>query len=191
MPAILVVLALWGFGEAIVLPVVPDVLLGILVLASPWLMLPLLGARIAGGVAGAVVGWWLVVRRPASFHRVLASQPGLGEPGLADADARLRRLGVVRGFAQVGPGLPLKAYLWALGSVDTQASVGRVAGLALVNRLARILPVALGFAALHPLAAAAPSEPLVLGVLYVAGWSAFYVVYWWRRDPRRRSPAPS
>ena len=34
-PLVLVILVVWGVGEALVLPVVPDVLIGLLVLAAP------------------------------------------------------------------------------------------------------------------------------------------------------------
>ena len=184
-PLILLVLAAWGVAEAIVAPVVPDVLLGILLLAAPWQLAPLLGAAILGGVVGAVADWWLLTNRPALVDRFLAIQPGLGRPGLAQAEARLRGKGIPIGFAQIGPGLPLKAYLAALATVAPATPSREVAGLALVNRLARLGPVALAFAALHPVAVASGWSAAINGFVYVVGWTLFYAAYWNRRDPRR------
>ncbi|HEX2754254.1 MAG TPA: hypothetical protein VHM48_02255 [Candidatus Limnocylindrales bacterium] len=183
-PLILIVLAAWGVGEALVLPVVPDVLLGLLVLAAPWQVGPLLAAAIVGGVAGAVPGWWLLRHRRSLAERVLALQPGLGQRGLDQAEDRIRRRGPLLAFAQVGPGLPLKAYVHAIDVVAPATTPATVAGLALVNRLARLGPVALVFAALHPFAVGWP--PAVLAVTWIGGWTAFYVAYWVARDPRRR-----
>jgi len=182
-PLILVLLVMWGVGEALFLPVVPDVLLGLLVLAAPWELGPLLGAAIVGGVAGAGAGWWLLRERRSLAERVLALQPGLGPRGLAEGADRVRRRGPLAAFAQVGPGLPLKAYLHALAAVAPTTTPLNVAGLAVVNRLARLGPVALAFAALHPFAVGWP--PVLLAVAWVGGWMAFYVAYWVARDPRR------
>jgi membrane protein YqaA with SNARE-associated domain len=184
-PWILIVLAAWGFGEALLLPVVPDVLIGLLVLAAPWQVGPLLGAAVVGGVAGSIPAWWLLRRRPGVAGRILAAQPGLGDRGLAEAEDRLQRRGLVAGFAQLGPGLPLKAYLHALAIRGPATGTATVAGLALVNRLTRLGPVALVFAALHPVAVAMAWSAALLTILWLAGWTAFYVAYWIARNPRR------
>ena len=184
-PAILLVLAAWGFAEAVVAPIVPDVLIGILVLAAPWQLAPLLAAAIAGGTVGAVAAWHLRRVRPALVDRLLAIQPGLGRRGLEEAERRLRRQGLVRGFAQVGPGLPLKAYLAALASVDPDRGSLDVARLALVNRLTRLGPVAIAFAALHPVAVASGWDATPIVLVYAGGWTLFYAAYWIVRDPRR------
>ncbi len=182
-PIVLVILGAWGIGEALVFPIVPDVLVGLLVLAAPWRLAPLLGAAILGGAAGALVGWWLRRHRPLVFERVLRAQPGLGEPGLAEAEARLRGRGPLGGFAQVGPGLPLKAYIHALAVIAPATLPATVVGLALVNRLTRLGPAAVGFAALHPWAIG--WSPVWLAVVWVGGWAVFYIAYWIAREPRR------
>lgn len=185
-PAIWLVLIAWGFAEAIVAPVVPDVLIGILVLAAPWQLAPLLSAAIVGGVGGAAAFWRLRRVRPDIVARILASQPGLGRPGLTEAQERLRRRGVVKGFAQIGPGLPVKACLAALATIDPKRPVIEVMALALLNRLARLAPVAIAFAFLHPVALAADWGAATIAAVYTAGWALFYGSYWTLRDPRRR-----
>jgi membrane protein YqaA with SNARE-associated domain len=184
-PWILVILFAWGVGEALVLPVVPDVLIGILAMAAPERAPILLGAAILGGVLGALAAWRMYSVSPAVGERVLALQPGLGQHGLDAAERRLRQRGLVAGFAQVGPGLPLKAYLHALAAVAPQRPPGTVAGLALVNRLTRLVPVTLVFAALHPLAQSSGWSPPLLPAVYATGWIVFYAAYWIARDPRR------
>ena len=54
-PWILVILFAWGAAEALVLPVVPDVLIGILAMAAPERAPVLLAAAILGGVLGALI----------------------------------------------------------------------------------------------------------------------------------------
>jgi len=184
-PWVLVVLFAWGAGEALVLPVVPDVLIGILALAAPERAPVLLGAAILGGVLGALLAWRMDTTRPATAERVLRLQPGLGRRGLAEDESRLRQHGLLAGFAQIGPGLPLKAYLHALAAVAPRLPARLVAGLALVNRLTRLVPVTVVFAALHPIAASSGWSAGTLAAVYVAGWVGFYAAYWIARDPRR------
>jgi membrane protein YqaA with SNARE-associated domain len=184
-PWILAVLVAWGVGEALVLPVVPDVLIGILAMAAPERAPVLLGAAILGGVLGALATWRMDTAHPAIGERVLALQPGLGRRGLDAAERRLRERGLVAGFAQIGPGLPLKAYLHALAAVSPRQPDRTVAGLALLNRLTRLGPVTLVFAALHPIVVSSGWSAAMLAVVYAAGWILFYAAYWTARDPRR------
>jgi len=184
-PWIVVVLFAWGAGEALVLPVVPDVLIGILAMAAPERAPVLLGAAILGGVLGALIAWRMDSGSPATGERVLALQPGLGRRGLDAAERRLRQRGLVGGFAQVGPGLPLKAYVHALAAVAPGESPAKVAALALVNRMTRLVPVTLVFAVFHPLAQSSDWSPALLAAVYATGWIVFYAAYWIARDPRR------
>lgn len=180
----------WAFGEAIALPIIPDVALGILLLSAPHQMPVLSAVAIVGGVAGALVLWFLIRHRPATVKRVIAAQPGLGPPGLEEARDRLAQRGPLAGFAaRLGPGLPLKAYTYALAEIAPQTGYGRVCGYALINRLTRLLPPAIVFALAAPLVADVAQSPLLFGAIYAAAWTVFYLVYWWRRDPARRAKA--
>jgi membrane protein YqaA with SNARE-associated domain len=182
-------LAVWAMGEAIVLPVVPDVLLGILVLAAPAQSPMLFAITVAAAVAGALVLWALLRHRPGLARRLIEAQPALGESGLREASDRLARRGPLRGFAQLGAGLPLKAYLAALARLAPATGYGPVAAYALVNRVARIGPPTVAFALAAPLVAqlGAGVDPALFGAVYFLGWGLFYAGYWRWRDPRRRS----
>jgi hypothetical protein len=184
-PRIWLLFFAWGFAEAVLIPIVPDVGLGVLALATPEALgLPLLSA-IAGGVAGAAVLAALRARDPAPVDRILALQPGLGAAGMDEARRRIAARGP-RAFAQVGPGLPLKAYVVAYVQDRPSARIGTVALLALLNRVTRIVPVVGAFALAGVLAR--PLEPATGPVLacYVVGWALFYGVFWWVRRPRDR-----
>jgi hypothetical protein len=107
---------------------------------------------------------------------MLLALPAVDATTLATVDARLAADGVA-GFAQFGPGAPLKVYTaeWADAG---GGAVGLVAGVVL-NRLTRIGPVVL-LAALA--GAAAPAwlrrhDRLVVGG-WVVVWAVFYAAYW-------------
>ena len=86
-----------GFGEAVALPIVPDVLLGLLALATPAALGVPLVAAIAGAVVGSVALADLHRRRPDLVARIIALQPGLGQRGMAEARTRIERAGAARG----------------------------------------------------------------------------------------------
>jgi hypothetical protein len=179
-PAILAVLLLWGFGEAVALPVVPDVLLGLLALATPAALGAPVAAAISGGVLGALVLAELRRRHRPLIDRILAAQPGLGG-GLASAHRRITEVGAVRGFAQIGPGLPLKAYIVSLVDAEPTVAAGRLIGLALLNRVTRIVPVVAAFAIVGHVARSTGASPSAALPAYVVGWAVFYLGYWWSR----------
>jgi hypothetical protein len=182
-PAILAILLLWGFGEAVALPIVPDVLLGLLAIATPAALgLPLVVA-ITGGLLGAIVLAQLRRRRPGLVDRILDLQPDLGARGMADAHRRIVERGATRAFAQVGPGLPLKAYVVALVDARPSLDEPRLFGLALLNRATRIVPVVAAFAVVGQLARSVGASPSAAAPVYVVGWTVFYLAFWWSRRP--------
>ena len=180
-PFVLAVLFAWGFGEAVALPIVPDVLLGLLALATPAALgLPLVAA-IAGAIVGATALARLQRRRPDVVKKIIAIQPGLGRRGMEEARARIEREGAVRGFAQVGPGLPLKAYVVTLIDLSGDPGLARLGGLTLVNRLTRLVPVVAVFALAGIVARAAGVSVSSAIPTYVVGWTLFYLAFWWVR----------
>jgi hypothetical protein len=179
----------WGIAEATVQPIVPDVGLGFLALATPAALGLPLAAAIAGGVVGALVLAILRDRRPDLVDRILALQPGLGAAGMHEARQRLTKRGWVA-FAQVGPGLPLKAYVVAYLMEHPRAGLGSVATLAAVNRFTRIVPVVAAFAVVGALARPLDLDAAPVALVYAIGWTAFYAAYWWVRRARGRPWEP-
>ena len=182
-PVVLAVLLLWGLGEAVALPIVPDVLLGLLALATPAALGLPLAAAIVGGILGAVVLADLWRSRPELVARIISLQPGLGPHGMTQARTRIERSGAVRGFAQIGPGLPLKAYVVALLELHGVPDRSGLASLGLVNRVTRLVPVVAGFAIAGIVARAAGLSVSAGIPVYIVGWTVFYLAFWWvRRD---------
>jgi hypothetical protein len=179
----------WGVAEATAAPIVPDVGLGLLALATPAALGLPLAAAIAGGVVGALVLVVLGRRSPGTVDQLLQLQPGLGAAGMEEASRRIATRGGVA-FAQVGPGLPLKAYVVAYLRDRPGTSVGTIAGLSLLNRFTRIVPVVAAFSVLGALARPLDLAAGLVAIVYVLGWAAFYAVFWWLRRSRGRPWQP-
>jgi hypothetical protein len=179
----------WGVAEATVQPIVPDVGLGFLALATTAALGLPLAAAITGGVVGALVLATLRRQRPAFVDRILSLQPGLGTAGMEDARQRLSKRGWAA-FAQVGPGLPLKAYVTAYLADHPRADLATIGGLAAVNRFTRIVPVVAAFAVVGALVRPLEADPLPVVIMYLIGWTVFYAAFWWVRRARGRPWEP-
>lgn len=175
-PVALVVVALWSFGEAIVLPIVPDVALYLLALAAPRRAPLLFLVSILASLVGTAVLFAYAAGQLAGAEALVLAVPAVNQPML-DAARSLTAAGDPASLALFGPGTPLKVYTvaWAAGS-------GSVIGLllgAVINRLTRIGPtllVAMGLGALAP-AWLRRHERLVLAA-YALAWGALYAGYW-------------
>jgi membrane protein YqaA with SNARE-associated domain len=171
----LAVAAGWGLAEAIVLPVVPDVLLYLLAAAAPAKAPRLFVATVIGALVGTALLYWLATLNPGAAREVVLAVPGIGHGTLASATAAVAG-GDPASMALFGPGTPLKAYTvgWASGA-------GSLAGLlvgTVLNRLTRIGPVllvAMGIGALLPGLVRQWERPLF--VAYVVGWTVVYAAY--------------
>ena len=179
----------WGIAEATVQPIVPDVGLGFLAIATPAALGLPLAAAIAGGVVGGVALAVCYERRRDIVDRVLSVQPGLGSAGMEEARQRLSRRRWAA-FAQVGPGLPLKAFVVAYLQDRPNAGIATVAGLAAVNRFPRIVPVGAAFAVVGVAAQPLELDAAPVAFAYAVGWTVFYAAFWWIRRPRGRPWEP-
>lgn len=167
-------MGLWAAAEAIVLPVVPDVGLGLLALAAPRRAWPLFAAVVVGAIVGSLALGIVASREPDAVGAMLLRIPGIDAAMIADARAELAGDGVL-GFAQVGIGTPLKVY-----TAEWQALGGDPAGLlagTILNRLTRIGPaILLGAAGGWLLAAWIRRHAGPTLVAYVAFWTLVYVI---------------
>ena len=146
----------------------------------------LLGAAILGGVLGALAAWRNVLWHPPP--PVSASS----RSSRASASVGWTRRNVAFDSEAWWPGSPRldqdcrsrpTSTRWRTVAPGQREST--VAGLALVNRLTRLVPVTLVFAALHPVAQSSGWSPALLAAVYATGWIVFYAAYWIARDPRR------
>ena len=165
-----VIVAAWGFGEAILLPLVPDLLLYPLVLAAPRRAIPLLGWTVAGALLGSLVLSAVTLSDPAAGRGIVLRVPGIHQPMVESAELAVRD-GDPLAMVHVGPGTPLKVYsiAWWEGS---GTAPGYVLGV-LANRLVRIGPGILLFACLGVLA---PTWIRRHAWLVVAAYLAFWAV---------------
>ena len=170
-----VAVAAWGFGEAIVLPVVPDVLLYLLAAAAPRRALPLFAWTVAGALAGSLVLGAISQARPDAGRSIVLAVPGVDRPMLAEAEAAVAS-GDPLSMAHFGPGTPLKVYTvaWWTGP---QSAGGHLAGV-VANRLERIGPGVVLAALLGSLAPAfIRRRERALLAAYVAAWLVFYALF--------------
>jgi hypothetical protein len=168
----------WAFGEAIVLPVVPDVALALLALAAPGRAVRLSAAVLVGALLGSVALAVLTGAAPGQVDAMLRALPAIDGGTMAAVDAELAEEGVA-GFAQFGPGPPLKAY--TVSWVEAGGGMLSLLAGVVLNRVTRIGPVVLIAALAGWLV---PSwlrkhERVVIPV-YVVAWTAFYALYWAR-----------
>lgn len=172
----LILVAAWSFGEAIVVPVAPDIALGLLVLVVPGRVVPLFVAAVAGSLAGTAVLWGLVQVDPVAVRSILLGLPDV-DPAVLAETSRAVAAGDPRALASLGFGAPLKVYTyaWALGPATPVAlAIGVV-----LNRFTRVGPFVLACATVGFLAPRwiRRHDRLVLAA-YAGLWLAIYLVYW-------------
>jgi hypothetical protein len=166
----------WGFAEAVLLPVVPDVALGLLVLVVPGRLPALFAALVVGALAGSAVMYAASLAAPDAVAAALLALPAIPPSMLADARTAVADGGVLSMTLQP-PGTPLKVYTWAW-AVDANGPVGLVSAI-VVNRVVRILP---GAIALAVVGRVAPGLLRRFDRLVLLAYAVFYViayaVYW-------------
>jgi membrane protein YqaA with SNARE-associated domain len=170
-----VLVAAWAFGEAIVLPVVPDIALDLLSLAAPRRAPRLFLVATLASLLGSIVLFAAALAAPGPVRDLVLAVPGIDQAAF-DSASRTVTTGVPSSIAQFGPGIPLKVFTvaWALGPGNV---VPFVVGVVL-NRITRIAPTLIVATAIG---AAAPGwsrrhERLVL-VAYAAVWLVVYALY--------------
>jgi membrane protein YqaA with SNARE-associated domain len=166
----LVLVSVWAFAEAILLPVVPDIAACLLALAVPRRTLALFVALVAGSLAGTAVLYALAIADPDAVSSMLLALPGINSDMLRMAQ-QLVASGDPLSIAQLGPGTPLKVYTvaWAAGPAAPLAlAVGVI-----LNRITRIAPGLLLAAAAGWLA---PAFIRRHDRLILAGYAAFWIV---------------
>ena len=174
-PAAALAMGILAAAEAVVLPIVPDVGLCLLVLAAPRRTLVLFAAVVIGAIAGTLVMAVLAIQAPDAARALLLAIPAIDPALLASADEALARDGVA-GFAQLGPGAPLKVY-----TVEWLAQGGDIGGLlvgTVLNRITRIGPALIAAAVIGQFAGSwlRRHSRLTLAA-YAAFWILVYVAY--------------
>jgi membrane protein YqaA with SNARE-associated domain len=165
----------WAFAEAVALPVIPDVLLGLLLLAAPRRFVVLFGSLCLGSLAGSLLLYALTVAGPDTVRQGLLALPGINRPMVTAAAATVAS-GSPTCLLLFGPGTPLKVFTfaWASGAISPVGFLPAV----ILNRVSRIAPLALAQAGLGLVAPdfLRRHVRVVLG-LYGAAYLATYALY--------------
>jgi len=166
----------WGLAEATLFFIVPAVLLSWLALRWPWgqvwrACLWALGGALLGGALMYVWGWLAAPSALAALQQI----PAISQEMCEAVAQALREQGALALFTGPLTGVPYKIY--AVQSGAQQASLWLFLAISVPARLLRFLAVA-GLVRL--ICRAFPGMSVRLRqALCVAGWSGFYLYYFW------------
>jgi membrane protein YqaA with SNARE-associated domain len=169
---------LWGFAEATLFFIVPDVLLGAVALFAPRAAPRLLAFTLAGALAGGALTYGVASElRPSQSEAVLAGVPTVKDSAIHRVEREMRDDGprsIVYGPLRMGT--PYKLYARAAAVEDEAFSSFFL--WSIPGRLERMLPVTLVAALVGFLARGwIARRPRAILASYGALWLAVYVVY--------------
>ena len=169
---------LWGFAEATVFFIVPDVLLGAVALFAPRAAPRLLAFALAGALAGGALTYGVASElRPSQSEAVLDGVPTVKDSAIHRVEREMRDKGprsIVYGPLRMGT--PYKLYARAAAVEDETFSSFFL--WSIPGRLERMLPVTLVAALVGFLARGwIARRPRAVLASYGASWLAVYVVY--------------
>jgi membrane protein YqaA with SNARE-associated domain len=172
---------LWGFAEATLFFIIPDVVLGAVALFAPRAAPRVLTYTLAGALAGGALSYGVASElQPSQSEAVLDGVPTVKDTAIRRVEREMRDDGarsIVYGPLRMGT--PYKLYARAAAVEDE--GLGSFILWSIPGRLERMLPVTL-LAALVGLLARSQiaARPRTVLALYGALWLAVYVVYFVR-----------
>ena len=166
----------WGFAEATLFFIIPDVIIAWAALSSWRSGLRMLLAALVGALAGGLVLYGAATARPGAVLAAVESVPFI-HPAMIDKVAdRYRDLGASAILRAPGNGIPYKVYA-ALAPPVT--GPGSFALLSIPARLERFLPAWLIFTAVgRGLRRTMAAHPRQTALVFAAVWAIGYTVYW-------------
>lgn len=168
---------LWGFAEATLFFVVPDVLLGWIALRQGIrrALLACLAAALGATVGGAALHAWSS-RAPGAVERAVEMVPAVPAGAVDRAEADLRRPDWIA-VATRGAVSNRPFKLFAAAAPRAGIGLPTFAAATPLIRLPRFLALALAFALLGLVLRERLSRPTLL-MLYAGGWTVFYALFW-------------
>jgi len=177
--AALVVAGVWGFAEATLFFVVPDVWLGFVALFAPRRALPAFGITLVGAVLGALVLYVLAPMLP-GLPGYFDALPAISAEDIERTTSSLRADGPLAFVSSLFQGLPIKLHVHAAALLGLP--LPGVLAMVVVNRLLRIGLVTVGIAVVgHVLRAPIRRHPAITLTLYGLGVIAVYIYFWFLR----------
>ena len=166
--------ALWGFSEATLFFIVPDVFLTVVALRDRRAALLCCGTAVAGALAGGLLLYRWGKADPSGAASALLAVPAIGQGMIQDVRNSLASRGLVALFLGPLKGTPYKIYAVASGEMGVSLPLFLL--VSIPARGVRFLAVTLAasWASRGPLA----SWPLARKrALAVALWTVFYAAY--------------
>jgi membrane protein YqaA with SNARE-associated domain len=170
----MLVAALWGFSEATLFFIVPDVFLTVVALRDRRAALLACGAAVAGALAGGLLLYLWGRADSSGATSALLAVPAIGRGMIQDVRNSLASTGLLALFLGPLKGTPYKIY--AVASGDMRLSLPLFLLVSVPARGMRFLLVtfAASWASHGPLAAWPLGRKRVVAI---AVWTVFYAVY--------------
>lgn len=176
--------ALWGFAEATLFFVVPDVAVGMVGLFRPRKAVTAGLAAVAGACVGGAALFLLGGSLGGDLRALMDAVPAITPEMLEQARSELAEDGAGALMGGPGQGIPYKLYVaeWSLQG-------GALLPLVLWTIPARAIRI-VGFGLLMAAGGwlfrnRVAKRPVAWATVYVAAWTAFYAVYWFVVVPMR------
>jgi membrane protein YqaA with SNARE-associated domain len=166
--------ALWGFSEATLFFIVPDVFLSVVALRDRRAALLCCGAAVAGALAGGFLLYCWGKADPSGAASALLAVPAISQGMIEDVRSSLVSRGLVTLFLGPLKGTPYKIYAAASGSMGLSLPLFLL--VSIPARGVRFLAVtlAVSWASRSPLAAWPLARKRALAI---ALWAVFYAGY--------------
>ncbi len=166
----------WGFAEATVFFIVPDMLISLVAIFSRALFLRTAVAALAGALIGGAAVYLAAIHAPALVAAIMRSVPFISDLMIARVRNEYADMGNRALFYGPISGTPYKLYAFA---APPYASLAIFLAVSIPARLLRFLTVG-GFATLmaYLLRRYLKCSDRILVGIHAAAWAVFYVAYW-------------
>lgn len=166
----------WGFAEATVFFIVPDLLISLAAIFSRSLYLRTALAALAGALIGGAAVYLAAMQAPAFVSAMMRSVPFVTDLMIARVRNEYADMGNWALFYGPMRGTPYKLYAFA---APPYAGIATFLAVSIPARLLRFLAVG-GFAALaaYLLRRFLKCSDRMLVCIHAAAWTAFYLFYW-------------
>lgn len=169
---------LWGFAEATLFFIVPDVLLSLVSIFSLRRVWRHIAAAVAGAVAGGALMFFWALANPDSARAAVTKVPFVTEQMFAHVHAGFRKSGILAVYVGPVTGTPYKIYAVAAPKFLSFTSFVVATAPA---RGWRFILVSLFSAACAGVLRRGWNKSLrQLTLLHALAWTAFYIFYWTR-----------
>ena len=167
---------LWGFAEATLFFIVPDLVLSWASLAGVRGGIKILGAILAGAVVGGICMYTWALWRPDSARSAVAAVPFVRTKMFEKIQEDYRAHGVSGIFYTLGTGIPYKVYAVLAPSVTAPVTFGLISIPARFERLALswLIPTMLGLFLKRWIR----NHRRLTTALWLGFWIVTYAIYW-------------